>query len=96
METQENTKTWVLYLLECANGKYYCGITNDMEARYAAHISGRGAKFTRANPPKRVVASFPFPGRSEASRAEYAVKQVRRGIKLATAAHLSSTAMATP
>ena len=38
---------WCLYLLECKGGSYYAGITNDLDKRYAAHVSSRGARFTR-------------------------------------------------
>jgi len=37
-------KTWYLYLLECADGSIYTGITVDVEARYAAHSAGKGAR----------------------------------------------------
>lgn len=74
---------WCLYLLECANGAYYAGVTNDLEARFAAHQSGRGAKFTRANPPVRILASRPCKDRSDALRAECAVKALPRHKKLA-------------
>ena len=45
---------WHLYLIECRNGTLYAGITNDLERRYAQHASGKGAKYTRANPPVRL------------------------------------------
>jgi putative endonuclease len=75
------TKSWWLYLLECANGAFYAGITNDLAARMEAHRSGRGAKYTRSNPPVRIVASCPFPDRSSASRAEWEVKRLPRAKK---------------
>ena len=37
---------WCLYLIECRNGSYYAGITNNLDARYAAHAAGRGARYT--------------------------------------------------
>lgn len=74
---------WCLYLLECRNGAYYAGITNRLEARYAAHLAGTGAKYTRANPPVRVVASRAYPDRSAASRAEVQLKRLPRAKKLA-------------
>lgn len=76
------TKQWCLYLLECRNGAYYAGITNDLEARYEAHRSGKGARFTRANSPVRILASCNFPDRAAASRAEWAIKQLPRDQKL--------------
>jgi putative endonuclease len=88
-------KQWCLYLLECANGALYAGITNDLAARVEAHRTGRGAKFTRANPPIRVVASCDFPDRAAASRAEWAVKQLPRCRKVAFLAGCA-TATAAP
>lgn len=74
---------WVLYLLECAGARLYAGITNDLPARFAAHCAGRGARFTRAFPPLRIVAATRLPSRSEALKAEYALKRRPRAGKLA-------------
>jgi putative endonuclease len=74
---------WVLYLLECAGERLYAGITNDLAARFAAHRAGRGARFTRAFAPLRVVAASQLPSRSEALKAEHALKRQPRGGKLA-------------
>jgi putative endonuclease len=76
-------KTWFLYLIECRGGAYYAGITNDLEARYQAHVQGRGARYTRANPPVRLLGAAEFPDRSAASRAEWQIKQLPRARKLA-------------
>ena len=78
----EHAKEWVLYLLECANGSFYAGITNDLAARLEAHASGRGAKYTRANRPKRLIGSRRYPDRASASRAEWRIKQLPRSAKL--------------
>ncbi|VVE70939.1 GIY-YIG nuclease superfamily protein [Pandoraea captiosa] len=69
-------KPWHLYLLECAGGRIYTGIAIDVDARYAAHVAGKGARFTRAYRPLRILLSLPFADRSAASRAEYRVKQL--------------------
>lgn len=82
VETAAPNTSWCLYLLECQSGAYYAGITNDLEKRYAAHVSGKGAKYTRANPPVRVLAVAPFADRSAASKAEWLVKQAPRHKKL--------------
>ncbi|MBZ4200923.1 MAG: GIY-YIG nuclease family protein [Methylotenera sp.] len=73
---------WVLYLLECKNGAYYAGITNDLEARYAAHLAGKGARYTRANPPIKILASKAYLNRSAASVAEAQLKKLPRDKKL--------------
>ena len=74
---------WFVYLLECRNGSYYCGITNDLESRFQAHVQGRGARYTRAHPPLRILGSRRYPDRASASRAEWQVKQLHRDRKLA-------------
>ncbi len=66
---------WFVYLIECNNGSIYTGITVDVEARYAAHLSGKGARYTRAHPPQRLLAVVEYPDRSSASKAEYRIKQ---------------------
>lgn len=76
-------KIWCLYLIECRNGHYYAGITNDLQARYLAHQEGRGARYTRANPPVRLVGSRTYPDRASASRAEHAIKSLPRSQKVA-------------
>ena len=74
---------WCLYLIECANGAWYAGITNHLQRRYVAHAAGRGARYTRANPPRRLLGWCPHPDRASASRAEAAVKRLPRERKLA-------------
>jgi putative endonuclease len=67
---------WFLYLIECSDGSLYTGIATDVEARFAKHVSGDGARYTRSRKPVAVRASFELGGRSEASRAEYWVKRL--------------------
>ena len=74
--------TWVLYLLECKNGAYYAGITNNLESRFEAHVAGKGARYTRANPPVKVLASKLYADRSAASVAEAQLKNLPRNQKL--------------
>jgi putative endonuclease len=67
---------WFLYLIECADGSLYTGIATDVDARFAKHVSGEGARYTRSHKPVTVRASFELSGRAEASRAEYWVKKL--------------------
>lgn len=76
-----SNRIWYLYLLECANGSYYAGITTDVLERFAVHQSGKGARYTRANPPVRIVAQAAYPDRSAASKAEWQLKQLPREAK---------------
>jgi putative endonuclease len=70
------SKPWFLYLIECQDGSIYTGITVDVAKRYIAHETGRGAKYMRSHPPKRLLKVFEYASRSEASKAEYAIKQL--------------------
>ena len=66
---------WFVYLVQCRDGSIYTGIATDVDRRYAQHLAGKGARYTRANPPVQLLARFPHPDRASASRAEYAIKQ---------------------
>ncbi|MFO0323798.1 MAG: GIY-YIG nuclease family protein [Burkholderiales bacterium] len=72
---------WTLYLLQCADGAYYTGITTDFLRRFNEHLAGVGAKYTRSNPPVAVVGLLEFADRARASRAEAAVKKLPRAAK---------------
>lgn len=60
----------------------YAGITNDVQKRFSAHCTGKGAKYTRANKPVRIIGTRPYEDRSKASIAEAAIKKLRRSQKL--------------
>jgi len=72
----DKTNDWFVYLLECVNGRIYTGITTDVEARFNKHLAGKGAKFTKMNPPLRIIGTKSCTNRSEASKLEYQVKQL--------------------
>ncbi|MFW5440399.1 MAG: GIY-YIG nuclease family protein [Methylophilaceae bacterium] len=76
MQKLNDSKPWFLYLIECQDGTIYTGITVDVEVRYAAHACGKGARYTRSHPPKRLLKVFEHANRSEASKAEYAIKKL--------------------
>ncbi len=65
-----------LYILECADGTLYTGITTDVERRLAEHNSSqKGAKYTRSRRPVRVVYVEQYQTRSQASKREYQIKR---------------------
>ena len=66
---------WFVYLIECRDGSIYTGIATDVDRRYAEHVAGKGARYTRAKPPLRLLVRFEYPDRAAASRAEYVIKQ---------------------
>ena len=68
----------------CRDGSLYTGLTNDLPRRWALHVSGRGAKYTRAHPPEAVAALWRCGDKSAAARLEYAIKaKLTHGEKLA-------------
>jgi len=73
-----NSKKWFVYLLECDDGTFYTGITNDLEARIDTHNEGKGAKYTRGRTPVKLKIYFEFEDRSEASKVEYLIKELSR------------------
>lgn len=69
-------RPWFVYLIECRDGSLYTGITTDVNARYQAHRSGKGARYTRSHPPVALLGWQAHPDRSAALRAEYQIKQL--------------------
>lgn len=70
-----------VYILECSNNTLYTGYTTNVEKRLAVHNAGKGAKYTRAHLPVTLLASWSFLSKSEALRAEYAIKRLSRAQK---------------
>ncbi len=75
-------KTWKLYILRCGDGSLYTGITTDVEARFAQHNAGKGAKYTRGRGPLELVYSEECGTHSDALKRELAVKALPRVDKL--------------
>lgn len=74
---------WHVYLLACAGGTLYCGITTDLARRLAEHRAGTASKYTRARPPVEMLAHAPCADKPAALRLELAVKKKPRALKLA-------------
>ena len=74
---------WFVYLLRCADGTLYCGVTTDLDRRLAEHNAGTGARYTRARRPVALAAQAPCPDKGAALRAEIAAKRRKRSEKLA-------------
>lgn len=70
------------YLLECADRTLYCGWTNDLDKRVAAHNAGQGAKYTKSRRPVALVYYEVFETKTEAMRREAAIKRLSRMEKL--------------
>ena len=72
-----------VYLLRCADGTLYCGWTVDLDARLAAHNSGRASRYTRSRLPVALAWSAEQPDRTAARREEARIKALPRAAKLA-------------
>jgi len=70
------------YLLRCADGTLYCGWTNDLEKRLAAHNCGQGAKYTKPRRPVELVYYEEHETKEEAMRREVQIKRLTRAEKL--------------
>ena len=75
-------KKYYTYILLIENNSLYCGYTDDVEKRFLAHTSGKGAKYTRANKPVKIVYVKEFDTKSEARKEEYRIKQLTHKEKL--------------
>ncbi len=69
------------YILECKDGTYYTGWTNNLEKRLKDHNEGRGAKYTKARLPVSLIYHEEFQTKEEAMRREYAIKHMTRSEK---------------
>lgn len=76
--------SWYCYLLLCSDGSYYTGVSKDPYARLTVHLRGRGARYTRARLPVRLVYYEEQPDRSAAQRREAVLRKLD---------HLSKTAI---
>jgi len=75
--------SWVVYVLRCADGSLYTGITNHLARRLAAHRAGTASRYTRARRPVRLVYQERRRTRSAALKREAAIKRLPRAAKLA-------------
>jgi len=71
-------KTWHLYLVRCADGTLYTGISNDVARRLAEHRSGKGARYLRGRGPLLLARKIRVGDKSTAFRVEWRVKRLSR------------------
>lgn len=73
---------YTVYILECADGSLYTGITNDLPKRLAAHLAGKASHYTRAHQAVRIVYTERKRTKGNALKREYAIKQLTKAEKL--------------
>lgn len=77
----EAEATYSFYVLLCADGTFYGGYSPDVVARVAAHNAGKGAKYTKARRPVRLLYSESFTTKHDALSAEWHFKHQSRAQK---------------
>lgn len=70
------------YIVECKDGTYYTGWTNNLNKRLEAHNTGKGAKYTKTRRPVKLVYQESFETKEEAMSREYAIKKLTRQEKI--------------
>lgn len=71
-----------VYILECSDGTFYTGWTNDLEKRIRMHSEGKGAKYTKGRGPFKLVHYEEFEKKRDAMKREYAIKKLSRAEKI--------------
>jgi predicted GIY-YIG superfamily endonuclease len=72
---------WVVYILKCSDGSYYTGISQNLEERLERHQTGRGAEYTKARLPVKLVYTEKVKSHSEAKIREKWLKHRDQGQK---------------
>ncbi len=86
-----HNKAWFVYIVECADGTLYTGVTTDIERRMDEHNSDRlGAKYTSARRPVNLRYSERCDDRSFACKREAEIKKLKRNQKWAVINSLNS------
>ena len=67
-----------VYILQCCDGSYYTGYTNNLKERLRQHLDGKGAKYTKAHKPDRVAYVENYETRSQAMKREKEIKKLSR------------------
>ncbi len=71
-----------VYILECIDGTYYTGWTNDMKKRFENHINGKGAKYTKWKKPLKIVYIQECEDKSTSLKREIEIKNMSKHQKI--------------
>ena len=81
--TKSSARTWHVYILRCADGSLYTGITTDLTRRTRQHSEGTASRYTRSRRPVQLVYQERKRSQSTALKREAAIKRLTRRQKLA-------------
>lgn len=71
-------QNWYVYILRCADGTLYAGITNHLERRLKAHNAGTASKYTRVRRPVSMEYNEMAESKGDALRRELQIKAMSR------------------
>jgi putative endonuclease len=90
-QVSNNRYDWYVYMVRCADGSLYTGITRDLEARVSTHNKGTGAKYTRGRLPVSLIYAEAAADRATASQREMAIKKLSRPDKISLISSVTTT-----
>ncbi len=74
---------WFVYILRCADGTLYTGVTLDLDRRCRQHNAGTASRYTRSRLPTKLIYREQQNGRGAALKREFAIKRLTRPEKMA-------------
>jgi putative endonuclease len=72
------SEKWSVYILECKDGSYYTGITNDVDRRVQEHKDGKASAYTNSFGVREIVYTEQVAGKGTALSREHEIKQLSR------------------
>lgn len=78
---KSTAQTWFVYMLRCADGSLYTGITTDVQRRCTQHDAGTASRYTRSRRPTQLVFQEACESQSLALKREAAIKSLSRQAK---------------
>ena len=69
---------YYVYILQCVDGSFYTGSTNNVDERIKVHLAGKGAKYTKSHKPEKLIYQENFKTKSQALKREIEIKSLSR------------------
>lgn len=73
---------WFVYVIQCVDGSFYTGSTNNLKKRFLEHKNGVGGRYTRSHKPVKIIYFEKLPTRSKALKREAQIKSWSKGKKI--------------
>jgi predicted GIY-YIG superfamily endonuclease len=81
-KAKPSVEKWTVYIVRCADGSLYTGITKDVTRRCQQHDTGTASRYTRSRRPVKLIYQESRPDQSSALKREAAIKAMSRQEKL--------------